>query len=248
MKVFIVDDEALARDRLRRIIEDASEHEVVGEAADGVSALRLIQDVRPDLVLLDIRMPGMDGLEVAGHLAKLDTPPAVVFCTAYDQYAIRAFDVQAVGYLLKPVRREALSGALAKAVRANQAQLSAIGAEMEPATVEAGGRSHLSVKSHRGIQLIPVSDIRYFMADQKYVRVCHADGETLVDEPLKELEAEFVEDFVRVHRNALIRQELVEALDRDRDGQHYVRLRGVDERIAVSRRSVPALKKQLLKN
>lgn len=246
MRIFVVDDEPLARERLIRIIEKNASHEVVGQAGDGVSALHLIQEHKPDVVLLDIRMPGMDGLEVARHLCKLEHPPAVVFCTAYDQYAVQAFDVQAVGYLLKPVRREALAGALENAVRANQAQLAALGAAVQETGPAHSGRSHLSVRSHRGIQLVPVVDVQFFMADQKYVRVVYRGGEVLIDEPLRELEAEFGERFVRVHRNALIAIHLVEALERDPDGQNFVRLRGAEERVPVSRRSVPSLRKKLL--
>lgn len=246
MRIFVVDDEPLARERLVRIIEKHAEHEVVGQAGDGVSALHQIQEHKPDIVLLDIRMPGMDGLEVARHLCKLEHPPAVVFCTAYDQYAMQAFDVQAVGYLLKPVRRDALVAALENAVRANQAQLAALGAAVQETGPAHTGRTHLSVRSHRGIQLVPVSDIQFFMADQKYVRVVYSGGEVLIDEPLKELEIEFGARFVRVHRNALIAIHLVDALERDPDGQNFVRLRGVEERVPVSRRSVPALRKKLL--
>ena len=161
MKVLIVDDEQLARERLARMVRALEGYTVVGEASNGLDALKQAQDLEPEVVLLDIRMPGMDGLESARHLAELAEPPAVIFCTAYEEHAVQAFDLQAVGYLLKPVRSENLGAALAKAQRVNKAQLLALGEQ------DAQRRTHISARTRRGIELIPVEDIRYFQADQK---------------------------------------------------------------------------------
>lgn len=237
MRVLIVDDEQLARDRLARMLSSLEGYEVVGEAAHGVAALEQIQAQQPEVVLMDIRMPGMDGLEAARHLAALDEPPAVIFCTAYEEHAIQAFDLQAVGYLLKPVRKEHLAEALGKAQRVNKAQLAALGGG------EAQRRTHISARTRRGIELIPVEDVRYFQADQKYVTVRHGGGEVIIDETLRELEDEFGDRFVRIHRSALVAVQHVERLERLAAGRAQIRLRDVAEPLEVSRRHLSAVRR-----
>jgi len=237
MKILIVDDEQLARDRLSRMIGTFADHEVVGEAANGVEAVKVASTMLPEVVLMDIRMPGMDGLEAARHFADLDEPPAVIFCTAYEEHAVEAFDLQAVGYLLKPVRKENLEAALGKAQRVNKAQLAALADEQPPR------RTHISARTRRGIELIPVDDVRYFQADQKYVTVRHREGEVIIDETLKELEDEFGERFVRVHRNALVAARYIVGLDRLPDGQYRIRLKDIDEAVDISRRHVAVVRK-----
>ncbi len=237
MRILLVDDENLARDRLRRMLEAEEAHDVVGEAANGAEAVKVCEAERPDLVLLDIRMPGMDGLETARHFLELEEPPAVIFCTAYEEHAIQAFDLQAVGYLLKPVRKENLFSALSKAMRLNRAQLAALNA------ADDSRRSHISARTHKGIELIPVDDIRYFQADQKYVTVRYSGGEIIVDETLRELETEFEDLFVRVHRNALVAKHHIEGLAKESHGQVAVRMRGLEEAISISRRHLPAVRK-----
>ena len=237
MRILVVDDETLARDRLRRMLESEGEHEVVGEAANGSQAVVMCEELQPELVLLDIRMPGMDGLETARHFLGLEDPPAVIFCTAYEEHAIQAFDLQAVGYLLKPVRKDNLLAALAKTVRLNRAQLAALKA------VDVGRRSHISARTHKGIELIPLDDVRYFQADQKYVTVRYGAGEVIVDETLRELEEEFAEQFIRVHRNALVAKGHIEGLLKTSDGQVAVRLQGLTETINISRRHLPGVRK-----
>lgn len=239
MRILIVDDEKLARERLSRMlgaIEDV-QHEVVGEAGNGVEAVAMADQSQPDVVLLDIRMPGMDGLETARHFTDFEEPPAVIFCTAYEEHAIEAFDLQAVGYLLKPVRRENLQTALEKARRLNKAQIAAL------SDTDTQQRTHISARTRRGIELIAVDDVRYFQADQKYVTVRHGEGEIIIDETLRELEEEFDDRFIRVHRNALIAGHYVEGLDRTRDGHYQIRLRDVDEHIDISRRHVPTVRR-----
>ena len=237
MKILVVDDEHLARDRLKRMLGALEGYEMVGEAANGMEAVKRCEELNPDLVLLDIRMPGMDGLEAARHMAGMEEPPAVIFCTAYEEHAIEAFNVQAVGYLLKPVRKNDLDEVLAGATRTNKAQLAALAAE------EGNQRTHISARTRRGIELVPVDDVRFFQADQKYVTVRHGEGELLIDETLRELEDEFGERFVRVHRNALVAVGFIEALDRDEEGHYQIRLRDVEQGIDISRRHVSAVRK-----
>lgn len=249
IRVLICDDEPLARDRMRRMLEKVPATLCVGEAENGEELLEQVPDLHPDLILLDIRMPGMDGLKAASRLSESDNPPAIVFCTAYDEHAIAAFKVNAIDYLLKPVRQEDLEKVLHKASRVNKAQLATVRKEMgEEETLPGHNgkkvREYISARSRRGIELIPVSDVRYFLADQKYVTVRHSQGETLLDETLKELEDEFGERFVRVHRNALVALAYVEGLEH-RNNQHQLRLQGVPERLVVSRRHASAIKKLL---
>lgn len=237
MKILIVDDEQLARDRLARMLAALEEHEVVGQAGNGRQALEQAQQADPDVVLLDIRMPGMDGLETARHLSEFDAPPAVIFCTAYEEHAVQAFDLQAVGYLLKPVRRESLQSALDNARRVNKAQLAALSTE------EQRRRTHISARTRRGIELVPVAEVRYFQADQKYVTVRHGEGEVIIDEPLRDLEIEFGELFLRIHRNSLVAAAHIESLERVGPGQSRIRLKGVAEPLDVSRRHLSAVRK-----
>ena len=241
MKVLIVDDEQLARDRLARIIGGFDDYEVVGEAANGIEAVKIASSVEPEVVLLDIRMPGMDGLETARHIEDFDEPPAVIFCTAYEEHAVEAFDLQAVGYLLKPVRKENLEAALGKAQRINKAQLAALSGEQPPR------RSHISARTRKGIELIPVNEVRYFQADHKYVTVRHSEGEIIVDETLRELEEEFAGQFVRVHRNAIVASKYIIGLDRAATGHYQIRLRDIEETLDISRRHVAGVRKFIKK-
>ena len=241
MRILIVDDETLARDRLRRMLEADAAHEVVGEAANGIQAVQLCEDLQPELVLLDIRMPGMDGLETARHFLALTDPPAVIFCTAYEEHAIQAFDLQAAGYLLKPVRKENLLAALGKTVKLNRVQLAALN------ETDNARRSHISARTHKGIELIGIDDVRYFQADQKYVTVRFGGGEVIVDETLRELEEEFEDLFIRVHRNALVAKHHIDGLVKDASGQVGLRLRDLDEIVNISRRHLPGVRK-LLRN
>ena len=241
MKVLIVDDEPPARQRLARLLREVPEVELVGEAGNGRAALEACAANNPDLVLLDISMPGMDGLEAAAHLAGLPQPPAVVFVTAYDEFALRAFEAQAVDYLLKPVRRERLFQALERAQRLTRAQLQSIEEERPDST----GRGHLSVQHQGRLLLIPVEDIVCFQADQKYVAVHHRGGEHLVDESLKNLEQEFGERFLRIHRNSLVARHALLGMERDREGRYHALLAGSELRPEVSRRQVSEVKKVL---
>ncbi|HET8698389.1 MAG TPA: LytTR family DNA-binding domain-containing protein [Gammaproteobacteria bacterium] len=240
LSVLIVDDELPARERLQRLVGEIGGWTVAGSCATGVEALQLATRLKPAVVLLDIRMPGLTGIEVARHLGTLEEPPAVVFTTAYDEYALQAFESQAVGYLLKPVRRERLEQALKHASRLSAPQLKRLGAPEEPLAA----RQHVAVRVRDELKLIPVTEIRFFRADQKYVTVRHARGEELIDEPLRELEEEFARDFVRAHRSLLVGIAHIEALERTADG-FALRLRGEPELLPVSRRQLAELRKRL---
>ena len=237
LKVLIVDDEPPARERLRGLLTEIGDVDVIGEAATGAEALSCVHDLAPDVLLLDVRMPDMDGLETARHLNVLDEPPAVIFTTAYDQYAVEAFEAHAVGYLLKPVRKEQLAAALTRAGRLTRAQLQTLAA--------AGARrSHLAARRRDGLRLIPLDEVQFFLADQKYTTVRHLGGEDLVEDSLRLLESEFGASFVRIHRNALVGVKYLERIERAAEGQYFVRLRGCEAPLRVSRRMAGELKER----
>ena len=247
MNILIVDDEAPARDRLRQLLEEDGTHMVVGEAGNGKRALELAAELAPDVVLLDIRMPGLSGIETAQHLNTFENPPAIIFATAYDEYAIEAFEASAIGYVLKPVRRERLDQALELARRLSN---SVLGDVARKSGISAR-RKHLCKQSQGELKLIPVSDVQYFLADQKYVSVFHANGQDLIDDSLKVLEEEFADTFVRIHRGALVAVSSIESLRKAEDGRTQVMLRGGstedDEKLIVSRRHLTNVKRRLKK-
>lgn len=242
MNVLIVDDEPLARERLSRLVGELDGYRVLEPgASNGEEALALIDSLKPDVVLLDIRMPGLDGLQVAGKLCERDAPPAVIFCTAHDEFAIEAFQVSAVGYLMKPVRPEHLVEALRKAERPNRVQLAAL---TRPNLQEGMPRTHISARTRKGIELIPLGQVIFFIADHKYVTLRHEGGEVLLDEPLKALEDEFGDRFVRIHRNSLVARERIERLQRTSLGHFQLFLKGMNgEALTVSRRHVAGVRK-----
>ena len=240
MKLLIADDEPLARERLCALVAEIGGHEVVGQAHNGREAVELAEALRADIVLLDISMPVMDGLEAAQHLAGLRPAPAVVFCTAYDQHALAAFEAAAVDYLVKPVRRERLAEALERARRHRSAQqLPELGAG------QPRQRSHLSARLRGSLRLIPVDEIRFLQAEEKYVVVHHARGEDLIEESLKSLEIEFGERFIRIHRNCLVAADEFAELRRGPDGHVRAILRNDEAALEVSRRCLPTLRDKL---
>ncbi|MBT8096447.1 MAG: response regulator [Woeseia sp.] len=243
MNILIVDDELPARQRLRTLVEERDDFSVIGEAVNGMEAIEKVQSLQPDVVLLDIRMPGMDGIEAARHLDLLDNPPAVIFATAFDEYAVQAFDARAIGYVLKPVRRERLFKALAQAARLTRGSLQ----EFDAQPGESNQRSHVSARVRNELKLIPIDDIVYFQADQKYVRVTHTEGENLIDDSLKLLEQEFGDRFVRIHRGALVAIAHIAALEKISDGQTRIRLRHDDDAVSltISRRHLANVRRRL---
>ena len=242
MRVIVVDDEKLARERLTRMVTTLAGYDVVAEAASGDEAVQKAVQYEPDIVLLDIRMPGSDGIHAGAQLAALANPPAVIFCTAFSEHAIEAIDVNASGYLLKPVRREALAEALANIGRVNKVQRMSV-TGLDSSEEDSRSRTHISAKTRRGIELIPLSEVRFFQADHKYVTVRHDKGEVLIDDTLRDLEDEFGDRLVRIHRNALVMMDHLEALERDSTGHYQVRMRGVEQKLDVSRRHVSGLRR-----
>ncbi|OUC58489.1 LytR/AlgR family response regulator transcription factor [Acinetobacter seifertii] len=243
MKVLICDDEPLAVERLSRLVSKMG-HEVVATAHHGQDALEQARLHQPDVILLDIQMPGMNGLVCAEQLSQLNPRPAVVFCTAYDQHALEAFKSQAQAYLLKPIDPAELEQALKQLTQLTQAQLNAL---PNPELLQdlKTQRHQIAAKTYRGVELIPVENIYYFLADQKYVTIRHKNGSVLIDETLKELETEFADQFIRIHRNALVSIAYLDGLELVSSGQYQVRLRGLDERLSVSRRHLSTLRERI---
>jgi two-component system response regulator AlgR len=241
MRTLIVDDEPPARERLRRLLEELDDVAVAGEATNGREALEMCARLDPDVVLLDIRMPGMDGIEAARHLNTLDDPPAVIFTTAHDEHALEAFEMQAVGYLLKPVRLEKLARAMRHAARVAGPQLLRLAEQSQLGR----RRSQICARLGEQLRLIPVEDVYYFSAGQKYVTVRHRGGSDLIDESLRSLSGEFAPDFVRIHRNSLVALRYVSAVERGADGHYLVRFKDCDETLPVSRRHAAETLRQM---
>lgn len=243
LKVLIVDDEALARSRLRTLLGDCNEplSEVVGEAANAVQAMEQIQRTPCDLVLLDIHMPGVDGMTLAANFQEMVSPPHVVFVTAYAEHAVRAFDLEAVDYLTKPVRLERLQQALQKVQRQRSAG---------DAAEAAGGIESLLIQERGRSERVALADVIYLKAELKYITVRTAEKEHIFDGALSDLEQKYAHLFVRVHRNALVARRRVRAVEKHNDpveGEGWtVRLDGVDERLAVSRRQLAAVREALV--
>lgn len=245
MKVLIVDDEQPARARLRQILDDEDGYEVIGEAASGEQAITMAARLQPDVVLLDIRMPGLDGIETAHHLNRLEHSPAVVFTTAYDEYAIDAFEARAIGYVLKPVRRTRLTRALKQASRLAINTLAEVAAAAQLPTT----RKHVCARIHDELKLIPVANILCFRADQKYVTVDHDNGQNLIDDSLKSLAGEFSAEFVRIHRGALVAVQRIDRIEKTVAGKSRIVLRDYsqvdDKELIISRRHLAEVRRRL---
>jgi two-component system response regulator AlgR len=260
LKLIIADDEAPARNRLRELLADINTIAVVAEAKNGQEALHFANEHQPDIVLLDIRMPSMDGIEAAQHLQKMPNPPAIIFTTAFDSYAMQAFDIHAVDYLLKPIRFERLQTAISKARALLPNQLEAL-TPLNPR------RSHISISERGRVLLVPVVEIIYLRAELKYITVRTAAREYLLEESLTHLEQEFGDIFVRLHRNCLVanayilgyeKRSVEHRSDGNIDGacepsalenleagekQWFALLKNIPETIAVSRRQQHIVRK-----
>ncbi|MCM8857542.1 MAG: LytTR family DNA-binding domain-containing protein [Candidatus Thiodiazotropha sp.] len=239
MKILVVDDEVLARQRLVALIEEIGQpYQLAGEAANGEEALQKFNQIGADLVLMDIRMPGMDGLEAARQMAESDHPPAVIFTTAYEEHALQAFESAAQDYLLKPVRRVRLLAALQRSQRLTRSQLAATAStETEVPQLHASYRG--------GLKSIPLDEVIYLRADSKYVMARHAEGELLLEESLKGLQQRFGDLLLRIHRNALVVRRHLSGLEKGRDGIPRVVMRGCEETLEVSRRHLPEVRRVL---
>ncbi|QID17135.1 response regulator transcription factor [Nitrogeniibacter mangrovi] len=237
LRILVVDDEAPARARLRDLLGDVrgeQPNRIVGFAANGEEALRLVDAETPDVVLADIRMPGMDGVALAEHLHERDHPPVVIFTTAYEQYAVQAFDLAVADYLVKPVRAARLTDALDKARRLCQRESSADGAD-KPLSVTERGR----------ILLVPIASVLYLRAEQKYVTARTVEREYLLDESLVHLEETYPGRFLRIHRNCLVASDMIAGVEREAnqgEGRWLVVLKDFDERLPISRRQWPTVK------
>lgn len=236
LRVVITDDEAPARSRMRDLLQDCAATlpiELVGEAANGRELIELLQEREADLVLLDIRMPEMDGLEAAQHLQKLPEPPKIIFTTAFDAYAVKAFELHAVDYLLKPIRLRRLFDAVSRARALTPLRLDVL----KELTPEA--RTHLSVQERGRVILVPVPEIVYLRAELKYVSIRTRERELLMEESLSRLEQEFADTFVRIHRSCLVAKAHLAGFEKaaeDGEGGWVAVLKGVDEKLPVSRR------------
>ncbi len=243
LSLLIVDDEPLARSRLRTLLEDIAPDcptRVQGEADNGHKALAWLQtaDEWPQVVLADIHMPGMDGLELAAHLGRCPCPPAVIFTTAYDNHAVQAFELNAVDYLLKPVRAQRLQAALEKTKLRLPApdveQLAQLGRQ-----VRGNGRTHLPCHERGRLLLVPVEEVIYFKADLKYVTARTLAREYVLDETLTHLEEEYPEQFLRLHRSVLVTRSALAGFERaqdEEDAYGWALLKELPEKLPVSRR------------
>lgn len=236
LRVFIVDDEAPARNRLRELLQDCNNQlalDVVGEASNGKEALEKLVEAPADVVMMDIRMPQMDGIELAQHLQKLPAPPVIIFTTAYDAYAIKAFELRAIDYLLKPIRLGRLFDALSRARDAVPIQTEVL-RELLPEP-----RKYLSVHERGKIHLVPIEAVLFLRAELKYITVKTAEREYLIEESLTALEKEFAARFVRIHRNCIVAKEVIVGFQRGGDENEsgwLVKLKGVAESLPISRR------------
>jgi two-component system response regulator AlgR len=231
--ILIVDDEQPARDRLRRLILTMPGFRVAGEAGSGAEALSRIRELDPDIVLLDISMPGMDGMALARALQEVESAPSIVFCTAYQDQALRAFEVEAVDYVVKPVRAERLEKALMKASRY-------LGGD------EPNGQEHFLRSTVGGkVLLTRIDRVICLLSEDKYTTVIHERGDTVIDDSLTELEQRFPDLFFRVHRNALISRRHLRGLERTPEGTAHVLLSGTERKPEVSRRNLASLRKLL---
>ena len=240
MRIVIVDDEPLARARLAAQVAESGLGVVVAEATNGLQAIRVVESTDPDVVLLDIRIPGMGGVETARHLAQLAKPPAVVFTTAYDEHALAAFDANAIDYLLKPIRSSRLQQALQKARVLTAGQARDAGVMSNDAA-----RTHVSGQVHGDLMIVGIERVLYFQAGHGYVDVVWDGGSLLIEESLRSLKSEFSERFVRVHRNALVAIAHIAGLTRDDAGNHLVSLHGCDTTLPVSRRLMSQVRTRL---
>lgn len=243
LTILIADDETPARNRLRDLLGDMAEITIVAEAQNGKEAVELAVQHTPDLILMDIRMPLMDGIEAAQHLQQLPVPTKLIFTTAYDAYAIKAFELNAIDYLLKPIRQERLETALGKVRALLPAQIESL-KPLQPI------RTHLSIHERGRVILVPLSDVIYFRAEQKYVTVRTAQREFLIEDSLTQLELEFGDHLLRMHRNCLVAKPFIAGFekraithdDAQTEQQWVAILKGVPETIAVSRRQQHLIK------
>lgn len=230
----IIDDEPPARARMKRLLEAVPECEFVGEAVSGRQALEMIPGLKPDLLILDISMPGMDGMALARALQTMDEPPLVVFCTAWPDQALDAFDCDAIDYLVKPVRPDRLQAAVNKVARA-MGQRSGELPETKFLRSTVGGKT----------TLVPLADVVCLIAEDKYTTVFYTGGKTVINDSLIDLEQRFSEQLMRIHRNALVAPGRIRGLERLGSGASLMMLEGIEFRPEVSRRKLSLIRKYI---
>lgn len=245
MKILVVDDEAPARKRLCRLVSEIEGYEVIAQAKNGEEAIQISLQQKPEIILMDIRMPGLDGLQAAAEIMQQDIAPAVIYCTAYSDHAIKAFETHAIDYLLKPVDKNRLEEALQSASKMNRAQVN-----RQQLTVQPDGsnrREHICARVRGNLVLVPVDDIFYFQAEQKYITVRHTQGELLIEETLLSLQQEFADSFLRIHRNALVALNRINGLEKSENSGMLLSFNEIDDKLEVSRRHLPSVRK-IIKN
>lgn len=236
LKILIADDESLAREKLKRLLAKEEGCAIIAEASHGEQVLSLVQQNPVDLVLLDISMPGMDGLACAEALAQLEKAPVVIFTTAYDQHALAAFQADALDYVLKPVTYKRLQQALNKVRPLIRAKTESDSGFMP--------ESYLCIHRRQELLRLPLADVLAVQAEQKYITVYHAGGEDLLDGSLKQLEQEYPDNLLRVHRNCLVAYAAIQGLQHTDEG-YYIQLAACEFRPQVSRRHLSAVKRFL---
>lgn len=246
MNILVVDDEAQARERLRRLLADTEGRYILaGEATDGLQAIEICRTQRIDLVLLDVQIPGTNGLEAARALAALDPAPAVILVTAFEHEALVAFGNQLAGYLVKPVCPERLCETLLRLQNPTPARCVGPGTPCDRDPPRAAPRRQISAHYRGGLRTVRIEDVIYLRAEHKYVTVRHVDGELLIDESLRRLEQEFAERFLRIHRNALVARDRVAGLEKRADGGSFIQLRECAEQLPISRRHLPEVRRRM---
>ena len=234
MNVLIVDDEPLARARLKRLLgQSHTSIHVQGEAGNGNDALIKIKKLQPDLVFLDVDMPGLNGIEVANQLNCLAVPPAIIFITAHPEHALDALQLNAAGYLVKPISVKSLQHALQQLGRLNRVHLQQ--QHTEKVTYQLAGT----------IRSIEIESIFYFNAEEKYTKVVFDQGEALIEDSLKHLEMQYPHHLLRIHRHTLVNKNKIIALHTLKNHQHVIELQGCSAFLAVSRRALKSVKSEL---
>ncbi|WP_105258940.1 LytR/AlgR family response regulator transcription factor [Pseudoalteromonas sp. T1lg88] len=232
MQVLIVDDEPMAQKRLNRLLAEHAHIDVIGYANNGVEAVELAAQLQPDVIFIDVEMPGKNGLSAAQEINEQAIPPAIVFVTAHPQHALDAFKVMPAAYLLKPLERQELDIVVNKLSQLNKAQ------------VKGQQQQSISYKVGHQTKKLNLSDIIYCCSDGKYTQaICH-DTQVLLDTSLKELEQQYPRVFLRIHRNTLVNKEQLQSVVQQ-DKQYQVRLKSCEDLLSVSRREVTRVKEAL---
>lgn len=233
----IVDDEPLARTRIQRFLEAEGKIHVLGHAVNGREAVQMVNQYKPDVVFMDVEMPVLNGIDAAKEIINQRArPPAIIFCTAYDQYAVEAFKTQAVGYLLKPISSEELNKAVLSARRVSKLQIQNILDNMDQS-------QNITIQQSGFLSKLPTDEIIYFRAEDKQVIAGKAETEVIVDYTMKVLEEKLSNDFIRVHRNALVSRKSITGLYQDESGQNCVEIKNTNRNFLVSRRHLSEVRK-----